>query len=133
MCQWVNITKTKLSKNLLQCNYLVTDFLSFLELKKWIVMLRFLCSSFTVCPWFFQPQPKSPWTFSLLLYIYTYNSSKSVEKTICHRASKIYYCKHGWKCQKHASFSIENLFFVDYLFGKDPQSPLAAYAYCTDL
>ena len=72
---------------------------------------------YTVCPWFFQPQPKSPWTFSLLLYIYTYNSSKSVEKTICHWASKTYFCKQDWKCHKNANFSIEILFFKDYSFG----------------
>ena len=42
----------------------------------------------TVCPWLFQPKPKSPWTFSLLYCNYIWDRSESVEKNICHQVSK---------------------------------------------
>jgi len=69
-----------------------------------------------VSPWVFQPKPKSSGTFSLLQCSHAYDSSESVEKTICYRASKIYYCKLAKKYHKHANFSKENLFFEDYCF-----------------
>ena len=50
---------------------------------------------YVVRPWYFQPRPKVPWTFLLLGYWYTWDSSESARKNICHQASKIYYCKHG--------------------------------------
>ena len=46
-------------------------------------------------PLFFPTQPKSPWTFSLLYCRYMQERSKSVEKTICHQATKIHFCKLG--------------------------------------
>ena len=43
----------------------------------------------SVGSWFFQPKPKSPWTFSLLYCRYIWDRSESVEKNICHQVSKI--------------------------------------------
>ena len=41
-----------------------------------------------VYSWFFQPKPKSRWNFSFLYCRYIKDRSESVEKTICHQASK---------------------------------------------
>ena len=58
---------------------------------------RHNCNSLShkVRPWYFQPRPKVPWTHLLAGHWYTWDSSESVKKNFCHRASKIYYCKNG--------------------------------------
>ena len=63
----------------------------------------------TVCSWFSQPKPKSPWNFSLLYYRYVLDRSESVEKNICHQASKTVILKkqifHTKTCSFMAFFS----------------------------